>query len=202
MASQCLLSRRRLSPQSPCPLWGSREGPPWGEGEEVGPLCCAETAVMGGTWRWEAIISPFARGGRRVRTHSQQFWGAGEAGSAQCGVQSLDPPWAVEKQAVPGWDLALFLGAESPHVPAVGAQSCAKLPPLTVHAGTALHPQCHFGVYPQAISHPSSLIPRNSNHPSRPDPASLLSRSPEPVLSRRVKFADKHKHFFPCPQRC
>lgn len=108
VTSQCLLSRRRLSPQSPCPLWGSREGPPWGEGEEVGPLCHAETAVMGGDMEVGGRHFPIRTRGPRG-AHAQPtvlgcrggrvspMWGSelgspmgsGETGSARVGFGSF-----------------------------------------------------------------------------------------------------------------
>jgi len=136
-----------------------------------GTLCCAETAVMGGGHGGGRSSFPHPRAGAVGCAHTARGFGVpGRQWDPDVGFRARIPLRAVEKQAVPGWDSAHFLGAESPHAaltwpqhPACGGcTGCAELPSLAAHVGTTVYPQCHSGVYPATIGHPLQQRPSRS----------------------------------------
>lgn len=127
--SQCLLSGRALSLQSPCPPWGSRDGP-------RGQRASGGTPVPHRNVRDGVGIGSCSHTGA-VGAQAQP---KGFQGEPRVGFRAGSPTGIRQCQG------RVQLGVFGYCIP------LCQLPSATARAGPTVHPQSHFGVYPGAVS--------------------------------------------------
>lgn len=134
----------------------------------MGPLCCAKTAVMGGDTevggRHPPLCTQGLRGAQPMALGCQggrvsPKWGSG-----------LGSPHGQRRNQQCQCEIRLIFGVpESPHRALTWPRdpACSGCTGLckAACAGTAVHPQCHFGVYPEKLGH------SGPPHPSQQQPA-------------------------------
>lgn len=171
-AAQCLLSGARLCLQSPC------RDPVRSRGGRGTPLPCPSSGVR--------VTPSFPHPHTRVARRADGCGVLEKQGEPHVGLRAQFPPWAVGNRQCQG-GIQLILGLLDP-------STC----PQRVHGAVqSSHPLLRvqgrgFGVYPEGSSHP---------HPPR-SLGPILHPCSLACCSCRVKSADKHKHFLPCPHCC